>query len=339
MKALVWHGPRRMSVERVPRPVPGPGEVLVRVAAVGICGSELSGYLGQNSLRVPPLIMGHEFSGTIEEAGEGVEGFRAGDRVVINPMVSCKHCGMCRRGLENLCVNRCLIGAHRPGAFGEWVAVPERACYRLPDDLNDIKGALAEPLACSLRAVRLAGVGVQSTVLIFGAGAIGLFALVASRRAGAGLTAVVDTNPNRLHVAREWGADLTLNPREVDPVDTVKAATDGLGVDSVIDAVGLPVTRQQGVRAARPAGTVIFIGLHEDGTELAGNSIVRSETRIIGSFCYSWDDFQASIGMLRAGALTPDPSWLEERPLELGQQSFDELIDRPTPLSKIVLRP
>src|SRR5262249_54480951 len=138
MKAVVWLGPRRMELQSVPEPTPRPGEAILRVDAVGICGSELSGYLGQNSLRVPPLVMGHEFAGTVGAIGADLVSLRIGDRVTVNPLIGCGECALCRLGLENLCPKRQIIGIHRPGAFAEQVAVPATCCTRLPDGLSQV---------------------------------------------------------------------------------------------------------------------------------------------------------------------------------------------------------
>lgn len=339
MKAAVWRGSKQLEMEEVHRPAPGQAEVLVAVRAAGICGSELSGYLGHNSLRVPPLVMGHEFAGEVVQIGEGVRSVREGDQVVVNPLLSCGQCALCRRGQENLCSKRSLIGAHRAGAFAELVAVPERACHLLPDGLTGVEGALAEPLACSLRAVRLAGVEAQSSVLVFGAGAIGLFALRAAQVAGAARIAVVDTNPDRLRIARDWGAVTTVNPRENDLTAAVRDLTDGAGADCGIDAVGLPVTRRQLVENLRPAGTAVLVGLHQSETTLDGNDIVRREIRITGSFAYTQAEFAEAITLLQSKALPVDESWLQERPLDQAKQAFEDLIDRPSHIAKIILKP
>lgn len=339
MKAAVWHGPRAMRIEEVPDPVIAPDEVLLRVAAVGICGSELSGYLGQNSLRRPPLIMGHEFAGTVVAVGAQAAGRAVGERLTANPMVPDGTCAMCRRGAEHLCLHRSLIGAHRPGAFAEYVAVPARACYPLPDSLDDIAGTLVEPLACAVRAVEHAGVAPGGSVAILGAGPIGLLALIAARQAGATTIAIADVNPARLALATAWGATHAVDSRSQDLAAVVREATDGLGGDSAIDAVGLPVTRNQGIAAVRPGGRVIFLGLHEDEVCLPGNTIVRSEITVQGSFCYSRANFLAAMEMIAAGMLPGTESWLTLRPLAEAGPSFDQLIDAPADTTKVILRP
>lgn len=339
MRAAVWTGPREMQIQEVEQPAAAPGELLLQVNTVGICGSELSGYLGENSLRVPPLIMGHEFGATVVEVGEGVTGFAVGDRVTANPMVPDRSCVMCRSGFENLCLNRTLVGAHRPGAFAEYVAVPAIACYALPDAIDDLTASLVEPTACALRAVELAAVTPGSSVLILGAGPIGLLSLLVAKAAGASEIIISDLSRPRLDLALEWGATTALSPAQDDVVAISKERTGGLGVDAVIDAVGLPVTRNTGISAVRPGGKVVFIGLHEDATTIPGNSIIRSEIEIKGSFCYTANNFAASIRLLATG-FVPDPkAWVDLRPLEQAGPSFDQLINDPSSAIKIVLTP
>ncbi|MGN6359860.1 MAG: zinc-dependent alcohol dehydrogenase [Thermomicrobiales bacterium] len=339
MRAAVWHGARDMRLENVPCPAPQPGEVLLRVLAAGICGSELSGYLGQSSLRQPPLIMGHEFCGVVVQPGAGVEQFAGGDRVTVNPLITDGNCVMCRDGQEQLCLRRSIVGAHRPGAFAEYVAVPARACYRLPDELDDLTGTLVEPLACALRAVEHANVTIGSRVLILGAGPIGLLALAAARRAGASIVVSADVNPARLGVARAWGATHAVNPQHDDLVAILHHLTGQLGCDSAIDAVGLPVTRRQAVEAVRPGGRAIFLGLHQDETAIAGNLIVRSEITVQGSYCYGQANFSTALRLLQEDFLPAAASWLTVRPLAEANASFAQLIDVPGDITKVILRP
>lgn len=339
MRAAVWTGPREMQMLEQPMPELVPGELLLRVKMVGICGSELSGYLGENSLRVPPLIMGHEFGAEVIDVAPDVTDFAQGDRVTANPMVPDRSCVMCRAGYENLCLNRSLVGAHRPGAFAEYVAVPAIACYHLPDSIDDLTASLVEPTACALRAVELAAVTPGSSVLILGAGPIGLLSLLVAKAAGASDIIISDLSQTRLDLAASWGATATVNPAKDDVAALVKEATGGLGADAVIDAVGLPITRNTGISAVRAGGKVIFIGLHEDATSIPANTIIRSEIEIKGSFCYTANNFAASIRLLGTGFL-PDPtSWVDIRPLDQAGPSFDQLIADPSSAIKIVLTP
>src|SRR5215510_10426201 len=210
MQALVWLGPRNMVQRAEPMPTLADGDVLISVGAVGICGSELSGFLGHNSLRVPPLIMGHEGAGQVVHATGGTfatgEAATVGSRVTFNPLVVCGNCDRCSAGKSNLCRHRQLVGAHRPGAFAQYVAVPARQCYLLPESLSLVAGSLAEPLACSIRAVALSEVKAHERLLILGAGPIGLCALAAARAQGVEQIIVSDVAPGRLDMARRWGA-------------------------------------------------------------------------------------------------------------------------------------
>jgi L-iditol 2-dehydrogenase len=345
MDALVWTGPRAMEMQRAPIPKPAADEVLIAVGAAGICGSELSGYLGENSLRVPPLIMGHEAAGAIvslpaapDAALELANGAmpHLGARVAFNPMIHCGSCDRCLAGKTGLCRNRRLLGAHRPGAFAQYVAVPARLCFPLPDTLSLTAGSLAEPLACGVRAADLAGVGPGERLLILGAGPIGLCCLAAARAQGAETIYISDVADGRLAVARDWGASETLNARGLDVVAAANKLSPG-GVDAVIDAVGTTQTREQALKAVVPGGRVVYIGLHEEHSRVEVNYIIRQEITVQGSFCYSMEQYGQALEMLAAGQVRPDASWLEERPLSRGADSFAELVDGRAQATKIVL--
>ncbi len=339
MRAIVWLGPRVMELQELAEPTPGPDEVLLRVEAVGICGSELSGFLGHNSLRVPPLVMGHEFAGEVVARGARVTHLSLGDQVVANPLQSCGACEFCHAGQENLCPRRQLVGAHRPGAFADLVVVAAASCLPTPAGLSQVAGSLAEPLACGVHAARLAGVAPGKSVAILGAGPIGLMCISACKRLGGAVSLVSDIAPARLAIASDWGALATCNARENDPVAVARQANAGRGVDVVIDAVGNAATRRAAIEAVRPGGMVIFLGLHEAETTVQANYIVRSETHIIGSFAYTMEDFKTALAMLAEGEVKASADWLEERPLEACAASFAELIDAPPAIAKIVLRP
>lgn len=339
MKAVVWLGPREMRLEEVADPAPGADEVVLRVGAVGICGSELSGYLGHNSLRVPPLVMGHEFAGEVVTRGPAVTHLHPGDQVVVNPLISCGVCANCRSGAANLCPQRQLVGAHRPGAFAELVAVTAGNCLPMPDRLSLVDASLAEPLACGVRAARIGGVGPGTSVAIFGAGPIGLMCISACKRVGGTVQLVIDMNDGRLATAARWGALATHNAHAGDPAGAARRVTGGLGVDIAIDAVGAAATRRAAIAAVRPGGTVVFLGLHEAESTVQANDIVRGEVRIIGSFAYTPADFAEAVEMLACGEVHATADWLEERPLDACAASFTQLVDAPPAIAKIVLRP
>lgn len=339
MKAVIWLGPRQMEMQAVSEPTPTAGEVTIKVEAVGICGSELSGYLGHNSLRVPPLIMGHEFSGRVAALGEGVADLTLGDLVTVNPLLTCGRCVFCRQGFENLCIQRKLIGAHRSGAFAEFVTAPAANCIRLPSTFNAVSGSLAEPLACGIRSAWVGGAGSGSRVLIIGAGTIGLMSLAAVRQAGGSATLVSDVHPGRLAAAAAWGAEATCDARTTDPAGLARQLTDGLGVDIAIDAVGSHATRQTAVKAVRAGGRVILVGLHDAESPFEANAIVRSEIHISGSFAYTQANFVQAVEMLLVGDVQPSEQWLEERSLTDCAAAFAQLVDAPSAAAKIVLRP
>ncbi len=339
MKAVVWLGPRQMEMQDVAQPTPAPDEVVLAVDAVGICGSELSGYLGHNSLRVPPLVMGHEFAGRVTTIGDKVDTLHPGDRVTVNPLIGCGTCAACRQGLENLCAQRQIIGIHRPGAFAGFVSVPAANCTTIPDTLSLVAGSLAEPLACGVRATSVGSVAQGSRVLVIGAGTIGLMCIAAAQRAGGSVVLAADVNEGRLATAKRWGAQATCDVRTSNMAEEAHQLTDGLGADVVIDAVGTTDTRRAAIDAVRLGGTVVFIGLHEGESLLQANHIVRSEIHITGSFTYTQDDFAEAVAMLVDGTVQPSDDWLEERDLEECDDSFAELIDNPPPVAKIVLRP
>jgi threonine dehydrogenase-like Zn-dependent dehydrogenase len=341
MEALVWTKPRVMEVQHVPLPTLGDDEVLIEVGAVGVCGSELSACLGHNSLRTPPLIMGHEAAGTVVAISGGTfaDGSAAitGARVTFNPLLSCGTCDTCSAGLTHLCRSRILISAARPGAFARFVAVPARQCYRLPDTLSFVAGSLVEPLACGIRAVRQSRASEQSSLFIIGAGPIGLCCLAAARAQGIERVIISDVADTRLAVAHAWGAQAVVNAQNDNILQAVQSFQPG-GVSHVIDAVGTNQTREQAVRSVTPGGTVVFIGLHDEASPLAANYLVRQEITITGSFCYTAHDFEDAMRLLTEGVVRPEQSWLEERPLVEGPAVFEELLSGTATATKIVLR-
>lgn len=335
MKSLVWKAPSVMEIEEAARPHPGPGWVLLAVEDTGICGSEIGAFLGHNELRRPPLVMGHEFSGVVVELGPDVSKDLQGKLVAVNPILSCGQCRYCRRGLRQLCVSRKIIGVDYPGSYAEYVAVPAGACHEVKDP---VVGALVEPLACGVRASSLAQIETGDSVMVIGAGTIGLMAARLAKDRGASRCVVVDTNPARLKWAANWGADAVLNPKTDDVLATVRVSTDGEGMDSVIDAVGSSQTRAQAVAAVCRGGKVVLLGLHENPTNLPGNEIVRFEKRVIGSFSYSDEDFRRAVVLANGGFVETSSGWLDIRGLDTGQASFAEQSLGAAPFSKVMLR-
>ncbi|MGC8486664.1 MAG: alcohol dehydrogenase catalytic domain-containing protein [Clostridia bacterium] len=335
MQALIWEAPELMRMGEREEPVARPGWVVMRVGAVGICGSELGAYLGHNELRVPPLVMGHEWAGEVVAVGSTADEPLIGRTMTANPLISCGQCRACRRGERQLCPERRIIGIDYPGAFAERVAVPVTALHPVPDVEA---GALVEPLACAVRAVEQGRVRPGDAVLVFGAGVIGLFAAFMAQRAGAGPVAVVDPNQTRLARAGVFGASALFNPREVDVPEALRAAVPD-GFDVAIDAVGSLDTRRAAVDSARRGGRVVFIGLHEPGAALPGNRMVRDEVSVTGSFCYLDENFRVAAEMAAGGAIPDRAGWCAVRPLDAGQEAFLEQARGLAPFSKILLTP
>ncbi len=340
MKSLVWEAPRALALRETSLPTVPPDEVLIRVAYGGICGSELSGYLGHNALRVPPLVMGHEFSGEIVEMGEQAASINPalslGAQVTVNPLFCTDESIWDRRGLNQLCPSRRLIGAHRPGAYAEFVVVPAQTVTRLPAGMSLRTGSLTEPTACGVRIGELAGAVAGERCLIIGAGPIGLLALQALQLKGAREVFIADLDGERLAMGAALGGT-PLPPRSVDVVQSVREATGG-GVVVAVDAVGSAVTRRQCVSATQPTGTVILSGLHEEVSEMPAADIIRREIVVRGSFAYTPANFAQALALLEQGTMRLDP-WIVEAPLAEGGAWFDRLIDAPGDVSKVLLRP
>ena len=341
MKALVWEAPSTMHIREHAAPDVSDDEVLIRVERVGICGSELSGYLGHNALRVPPLIMGHEFAGEIVSVGaEAVDvnpELAEGRLVTVNPLDFCGECLYCQQGLNQLCVNRRLLGAHRPGAFAELISVPARLVRLLPNGMSTRIGALTEPVGCAVRIGELAGNVAGESCLVIGAGPIGLLSAQMMLLNGARQIFISEVDPERLAMGDAIGCE-TINPQEQDPVQVVRDATNGLGVAVSVDAVGSATTRDQCVKATRATGTMILSGLHEESSEFPAADTIRREITVKGSFAYSPDNFAAALTLLSQDKIHLDP-WITEAPLKDGGKWFDQLISAPGNVSKVLLVP
>jgi threonine dehydrogenase-like Zn-dependent dehydrogenase len=335
MKALVWTKAETMIIQEVEKPAPNVDEVLIKVDAVGICGSEIEGFLGHNSLRVPPLVMGHEFSGVVVESPSETD--LQGKRVVVNPLISCGKCNRCRKGLENLCDNRQIIGIHRPGAFGEYAAVPVSQVLQIPDHLNPCAASLTEPLACSLRATRRAMEAHPfANVLVYGAGTIGLLSAFMAKILGAENVIVLDLNAERLKTVQEAGIEHVIQSNKENVEQRVKEITGTKGIDVIIDAAGFLPTRKQAIQLINPGGVVMNIGLGIDETPILINQTIRSEITLLGSFCYTNQDFYDALQLLINGKISEEV-WSEIRTIEEGHQAFTDLVNGNVTKSKIFL--
>ena len=341
MKALVWEAARTMMLREQAAPEPAADEILIRVRHAGICGSELSGYLGHNALRVPPLIMGHEFAGEIVAVGSRTPSIRpglaVGALVTVNPLWYCGDCPSCAAGVNQLCANRRLLGAHRPGAFAELISAPAQLALPLPDGMDTRIGALTEPVGCAVRIAEMVGNVAGQDCLIIGAGPIGLLSLQMLRLEGAARVFIAEIDGARLDMGEALGG-IPVQPRETDTVAAVMNATDGDGVAVSVDAVGTAGTREQCVAATRASGTVVLSGLHEETSAMPVAAMIRSEIVARGCFAYSPANFARALELLDQGAIRLDP-WIHEAPLAEGGRWFERLIEAPGDVSKVLLTP
>ena len=328
MKALVYTAPNQVTFREEPDPVVGDNEVLLRIDAVGICGSDMHAYHGHDPRRNPPLILGHEIAGTI------VGGTEAGRRVTVNPLIHCGDCNYCVQGRNNLCSNRSMVGMTRPGAYAELMTIPERCLIAIPQDMSVRAAALTEPAATALHAVLLAQRALQrplpeASTLILGAGAIGLLAALLLRSYGSRVT-LAETNPLRRASAANHAGCATFDPSE----RNVWRA----GFEFVIDAVGSKLTRSTSLAAVKPGGVVLHIGLQDWASEIDMRRLTLDEITLIGAYTYSTADMRATVDALYRGVFG-DLAWVEERSLQYGAQAFADLDGRRTASAKIVLRP
>lgn len=338
MKALVYEAPRVMTYRDVPDPQVAPNDVLVEVAYSGICGSELSGYLGKNSLRTPPLVFGHEVSGRVREVGDDVPascGLERGDNVTVNPLLACGDCRYCITGRDQLCPERKLLGAHVAGSNAQLVSVPATSVLRLPKGMPLEDAAMAEPAACAIRAIELSRIRPMDRALVVGAGPIGVFVLQVLAEFGVRERYVAELNPARLARATSMGAvALTAGERGL---AAGLHSLDRSGVDVAIDAVGTERTRRECLAATVSGGRVMLIGLHADETALPLNELVRSEKSLCGVFGYSRADFRTALTWLAEHRLALRDG-LVMAPLEDGDIWYRRLISGDA-ATKVLLRP
>lgn len=343
MKALVLQEYNKLVYEDVPEPEIGAEDVLVLVAACGICGSDVHGMDGSTGRRIPPVIMGHEASGVIAKAGSAVRDFAKGDRVTFDSTVYCGQCHFCRSGLINLCDNRRVLGVscddyRRHGAFAEYVGVPQRILYRLPDEVSFEQAATVEPLSIALHSVEITPVSLNDTAVVVGAGMIGLFIIQVLRSAGCGQIIAVDLIQSRLDLARKVGADIALKADETDVVPEVVKLTDNRGADLAFEAVGVSEAVNTAIAGVRKGGSVTLVGNITPKVELPLQTIVTREIAVRGS-CASKGEYPACLSMIARGVVNADALISASAPLADGASWFKRLHNQEEGLMKVILNP
>lgn len=346
MKALVFTAPKKLEWQDWPDPQLQPGEALIRVSAVGVCGSDVHGWLGKSRGRVPPLILGHEMAGVVEEIRSERSPLRCGDRVAIYPLTSCGRCRYCADGRDRLCRSRQIMGMHTPGGLAEYLKAPAEILFPLPETVDSITGALVEPLANALHFVEYAKSD-PGPITILGAGAIGLLMLQVAKQMESmkstdnrvfSKIAVAELNPHRAALARSLGADLVVNPQQPTALAELRSFFGEDGCAVVLDAAGFAASRQLAVKLVATGGFIGLAGMGEPETTLDCVELIRREIRMAGIYGYGRDEFQRSISWIAQGRINRQ-GWITEASLWDGQKVFEELVQPETCYTKVILKP
>jgi L-iditol 2-dehydrogenase len=342
MKALLLSKYRQLEVAETANPNIGDDDVLIRVEACGICGSDVHGYDGSSGRRIPPIVMGHEAAGTIVEVGSAVRGLSQGDRVTLDSTVYCGQCANCLRGQINLCDQRQVLGVscgeyRRAGAFAEYVAAPARIVHKLPDSISFPEASMLEAVAVAMHAVSLAETPPDSTALVIGAGTIGLLILQALRATGCSRVFITDVDSTRLKLAKELGATETILA-DADTLARVSALSGGMGVDVALEAVGRTETIKSAIQSVRKGGTVVLVGNISPEVTIPLQVVVSRQIRLQGS-CASSGEYPRAIELMATGAINVKPLISAIAPLEDGPRWFERLYSHEPNLMKVVLAP
>jgi L-iditol 2-dehydrogenase len=293
MNALVLHAVGDLRLQELPRPEPRPGQVLVRVCACGVCGSDLPRIFVKGTYRFP-TVCGHEFAGTVERCGEGVTDLQAGEAVTVFPLIWCGRCAACERGQYAQCADYDYLGSRSDGAFAEYVVAPRRNVLPLPAGLSLDEAALTEPAAVALHAIRRGRCHPGETVAIFGAGPVGLLAAQWARAMGAARVALFDLVADKLRLARQLGFDLVFNPQEKDALATIKDLTAGRGAELSVEAAGVPATMRNALAAAGANGRVVLLGNPSADVTLPAALISQTMRRELAIYGTWNSDYSAS---------------------------------------------
>lgn len=334
MKALVYTQPNEVQIQERPQPILEAGEVVLKIDAVGICGSDMHAYHGHDPRRKPGLVLGHEFCGTVVESDSALA--RKGQRVTGNPLITCARCEYCVQGRNNLCSNRTMVGMTRPGAFAQYMSIPASSLIEIPQDMPAVTAALTEPAATALHAINLSMRAMprpmpEGKTLIIGGGAIGILSALLLQHYGVHRLTVLETNAlRRQSLATELPNAQILDPLAVSPQEN--------GFDFVMDAVGSKVTRDTAFKSVKPGGVIMHVGLQDWASEIDMRKLTLAEITLLGTYTYSTADLRATVDLLAQGAFGK-LAWVQSLPLEQGAQAFDALHRGANASSKVVLVP
>lgn len=343
MKSMMLTAPKRLEIQDSPIPEHGENEVLIRVKACGICGSDVHGFDGSSGRRIPPLIMGHEAAGIIESCGSGVTGFAIGDRVTFDSTVYCGECDYCKKGQVNLCDHRMVLGVscgeyRRHGAFAEFVTAPAHILYQLPAGFPFEHAAMIEAVSVAVHAVGRITIAPVDTCLVVGAGMIGLLVVQALRAAGCQKVIAVDIDEDRLELARRLGATDTINSKDKDVEEEVLVQTQGRGVTSSFEVVGATPTVQTAINTVKKGGSVVLVGNLAPEVDLPLQAVVTRELSLFGT-CASAGEYPQCIELMSNGSIQVDPLISATVSLEEGPSWFERLYKREPGLMKVILQP
>lgn len=314
MKAAMWYAKKDVRIEEIEEPKTVRGSVKIKVKWCGICGSDLHEYLG-GPIFIPvgqphplsgntaPVVLGHEFSGEVCEVGEGVTKLKVGDRVTVEPIVACGKCPACLEGKYNICSS---LGFHglcgSGGGLAEYTVFPEEFVHKIPDNMSFEQAALIEPMAVALHSIRMANFKIGDTALVLGSGPIGLATIECLKAAGAKLVVVLQRKSIRQEYAKRAGADVVLDPNEVDIAQEVKRLTDGVGVDAAFETTGAKLGFDIGLNSLKFEGTLVVTSIWEDEVSFNPNVLVFTEKRIVGTLAYR-HEFPATIAQMSDGRI------------------------------------
>lgn len=343
MKALVLEEYNKLVYRDFPDPVLADDEVMVKVKAVGICGSDVHGMDGSSGRRIPPLVMGHEAAGVITSLGKEVKEWKEGDRVTFDSTIYKLDDWYTRKGFYNLSDDRMVLGVSpgdwkRHGAFAEYVNIPQHILYRIPDGVSFIQASMVEPVAVAAHAVELTPLSWNDTAVVVGSGMIGLFVIQVLRARGCGKIIAIDLEDDKLQLARKLGADHIFNPRNQDVIKEVQALTEMRGADVAFEVVGISDTLQMAISCVRKGATVTLVGNLSPRAEFPLQAVVTQQLRLQGS-CAICGEYPAVLDMIARKGVNVEAILSKVAPLSEGASWFRRLYEKESGLIKVVLQP